>query len=157
LVFLAVSFLLAFPPNNLSAFLSFPMRATYPAHLILLDLIILITFGEEYESRRSSLCRFLYHIVTSPFFGLNILLSTLFSKILSIYFSLNVRDQVLHPNRTRSKTIVTGILIYMFLDSSVVKAAVFYSWRKTGFSSLSLRPDQFHKPSCLISICVCFA
>jgi hypothetical protein len=35
---------------------SSPIRTTWPAHLILRDLIILIILGEKYKSRSSSLC-----------------------------------------------------------------------------------------------------
>jgi hypothetical protein len=44
----------------------------------------------------------------------NILLSTLFSNTLSLYSSLNVKDQVSHPYRTTGKIIVLYILICMF-------------------------------------------
>jgi hypothetical protein len=38
-----------FPTNILYAILFGPIRATYHTHLTLLDLIILIMFGEEYK------------------------------------------------------------------------------------------------------------
>jgi hypothetical protein len=38
-----------FPTNNLYTFHFSPIHATFPAHLILLDLIILIILGEEYK------------------------------------------------------------------------------------------------------------
>jgi hypothetical protein len=38
-----------FPSNNLYMFLFSPICITYPAHLILLDFIILIILGEEYK------------------------------------------------------------------------------------------------------------
>jgi hypothetical protein len=44
--------------------------------------------------------------VTSSLFGLNILLSTLFSNTLSLCSSLNIRDQVLYPYTITGKIIV---------------------------------------------------
>ena len=55
-----------------------PLRATRPAHLIILDFIIRIKFGEERKSWNSSLCSFLRFPVASS------LLSILFSNTISV-------------------------------------------------------------------------
>jgi hypothetical protein len=65
----SVLFRPGFPTNNLYVFLFSPIRSTCPAHLILLDLIILIILGEEYKSRSSSLCSCLHSPITSSLSG----------------------------------------------------------------------------------------
>jgi len=79
-----------------------PIRATCPAHSILLDLITRIILSERYRSQSPSLCSLLHCPVTLSFLGPNSLLRTL-SKSLSLCSSVVVSDQVSHPYRTRGK------------------------------------------------------
>jgi hypothetical protein len=92
------------------------MRATRPAHPILLDLIILIIFGEN-TNYRTPHCALSPASVTSSLLGLNILLSILLSNTLELYSSLNVGDQVSHQYETTSKIILLFALLFTFLGS----------------------------------------
>jgi hypothetical protein len=75
-----------FPTKNLYTPLS-PIRATCPAHLILLDFITRTILGEECTSWSSSLWTFLHYTVTSSLLGPNILLNTLFSNTLNLCYA----------------------------------------------------------------------
>jgi hypothetical protein len=89
--------------------------ATYPFHLIPLDLITCTIVCEQYRSLSFSLWSFLHSPVTSSLLGSNILLNTLLSKTLSLSSSPSVRDQVSHPYKTTGKIIV--LYTFKFLDS----------------------------------------
>jgi len=96
-----LSLLSGFSTNTLYTPLLSPISTTFPAHLILLELITRVIFGEEYRSLSSSLCSFLYPTVTSSLLRPNSLLSNLFPNTLRLRSSHTMSDQVSHPCKTR--------------------------------------------------------
>jgi hypothetical protein len=73
-----------FPAKTLYAFRLSAACATFPAYLILFNLVTVIITGDEYKLLNFSLRNFLHPSVTSSLFGPHSLLSTLFSNI-SVY------------------------------------------------------------------------
>jgi hypothetical protein len=98
-----------------------------PAHIILLDLIIVTIFDEEQKLRSSSSCNFLQPHVTSSLLSLNILFGASFSDTLNLCSSLNVRHQVSHPYRADTITVLYILNIYVLDSSSVYLCELFGS------------------------------
>ena len=73
-----------FPTKTLYTLPLSPIRATWPANLILLDIIIPTILGEQCRSLSSSLCSFLHSPVTWSLLPPNILLNTLLTNTLRL-------------------------------------------------------------------------
>jgi hypothetical protein len=83
--------------------------------------------------------------VTSSRLGPNVFFSTLFSNVLSLYYSLNVRDQVSHPYRTIGpfpgvKWLMTHFCLVMRLRICGAKTPLLYVFKAWCFSK---HRDQF--------------
>ena len=109
--------MVSFHTKTLYAPLASPIRATCTAHFIILDFITWIISDEQHRSLSSQLRTLLKSPVTSSLLGPNILLINLLSNTVNQRSSLNVSDQVSHPDKTTEKIIVMYILIFKLLDS----------------------------------------
>jgi len=91
-------------------FIISPMRATFPAHHIVLDLLILVIFYEEYKLQSSSFCDFLCAAICCSVFIQNVL-SPHFSNTFFLSSSLRVGNQVLRLCKATGKivTFVEGL------------------------------------------------
>ena len=140
-----------FPSKTLYTPLSLPIRATCPAHLILLDFITRTILGEEYKSFSSSLCSLLHYPLISSLLGPNIL-NTMFSNTLNFLSSRNVNDQVSHPYKTTGKIIVLYILISNFLDSNLEDKRFCTEWKQAlPDLNLLLISSAFYYPSIMVT------
>jgi hypothetical protein len=79
--------------NTSYELLMFPMRTTWPAHLIILQVNPVITCDERYNVCSSTLHSSLQPPVTSSLLGTDILLNTLISNTVTVCCFIRMRDK----------------------------------------------------------------
>ena len=101
----------SFPLKTVYAFLFSSICATCPpSHPLWCNALII--FGDIFKSWSSSLCILLQPPITSWSWGQKIFLNTLFWNTLSLCCSLNMKDQVLHPCKSKDSIIVHDMLTF---------------------------------------------
>jgi Sec-independent protein secretion pathway component TatC len=78
----------------------------------------------------------------------------LFSITISLCSSLNIKDEVSHPRKTKGNTIVSCILIFMFLDSYYTVMWKLMCWR-AACSPLCRLPYLHPLPRFAVPIFMC--
>ena len=101
------------PTKTMYTFLDSSIRAVCPAHLSRLYLRVLIMLGEKYNACSSALCNFLHSLIISSLLAPNMFLSTLFSNILNLCSSLNVRHQVSQQYNTTGERPIIVLGLYV--------------------------------------------
>lgn len=84
--------------------------------------------------------------------GTNIFLSTVFSNTPSLCPALNVRDQVSHPHKTTSTTIVLHIFNFIFLDNKPEDIRLWTKWYQA-FPLSSPALNLFMKAMLICKVC----
>ena len=140
--FSKLSISLRFPTKTCYAPLLCRICASCPAHLILLDVIIRIIYGEEYRSFSTSLGGFLHSPVPLSLVGPNILLSTLFPLVLwysllcaVVWLSLiwsEISPGFMNPCPYLGEEIITRIIIAFTAHFNIILPSV------PGFSEFNL-------------------